>query len=149
MAAVTRSRLGYSLRAVRENETAAMASGIDVLRVKLSGMAVSAGLTGIGGALFLMYVRVVDPPTLFSLFDIGVKMALVALIGGIGTIYGPLLGALLIIPLESWLRAVLGNAVPGANLIVLGALLTLTALFLRRGVMGSIEAGWRRLRRTK
>ena len=60
-----------------------------------------------------------------------------------------LLGALLIIPLESWLRAVLGNAVPGANLTVLGALLTLTALFLRRGVMGSLEAGWRRLRRTK
>ena len=147
MAAVTRSRLGYSLRAVRENDTAAMASGIDVLRVKLTGMAISAFLTGIGGALFLMYVRVVDPPTLFSLFDVGVKMAMVALIGGIGTIYGPLLGALLIIPLENMLRAELGNAVPGANLIVLGVLLTLTALFLKRGVMGALDAGWRRVRR--
>ena len=145
MAAVTRSRLGYSLRAVRENDTAAMASGIDVLRVKLTGMAISAFLTGIGGALFLMYVRVVDPPTLFSLFDVGVKMALVALIGGIGTIYGPLLGALLIVPLESLLRAELGNDVPGANLIVLGVLLTLTALFLRHGIMGALEAAWRRV----
>ena len=146
MAVVTRSRLGYSLKAVRENDTAAMASGIDVLRTKLTGMAISAFLTGIGGALFLMYVRVVDPPTLFSLFDVGVKMALIALIGGIGTIYGPLLGALLIIPLENMLRAELGSAVPGANLIVLGMLLMMTALFLKRGVMGALEVAWHRVR---
>jgi len=138
LSAVTRSRLGYSLRAIRDNQGAAMAAGIDVLRTKLLGMAISAALTGIGGSLFLMYVRVVDPPTLFSLFDVGVKMALIALIGGIGTIYGPLLGALLVIPLESLLRANLAAAVPGGNLIVLGILLTLTALFVRRGLMGAL-----------
>lgn len=139
MAAVTRSRLGYALQAVRDNEDAAMAAGIDVLRTKLYGMAISAALTGMGGVLFMMYVRVADPPTLFSLFDIGVKMALIALIGGIGTIYGPLLGALLIVPLESYLRAELGGSVPGANLIVLGFVLMLTALFLRRGIVGAIR----------
>lgn len=138
LGAVTRSRLGYSLRAVRDNQGAAMAAGIDVLRVKLAGMAISAALTGVGGSLFLMYVRVVDPPALFSLFDIGVKIALIALIGGIGTIYGPLLGALLVVPLESLLRANLGGAVPGSNLIVLGTLLTLTALFVRRGLLGAL-----------
>jgi branched-chain amino acid transport system permease protein len=137
--AVIRSRLGYSLQAVRDNQDAAMAAGINVLRTKLIGMAISAALTGIGGTLFLMYVRVVDPPTLFSLFDVGVKVALIALIGGIGTIYGPLLGALLIIPLESMLRAELGGAVPGANLIVLGSILLLTALFLKRGIIGSLH----------
>lgn len=137
MIAVSRSRLGYRLRAVRDNESAAQASGIDVLRVKLIGMAISAALTGIGGAMFLMQVRVVDPPALYSLFDVGVKVALLALIGGIGTTYGPLLGALLVIPLESWLRAELGGALPGMNLAVLGAVLILTALFLRRGVVGA------------
>jgi branched-chain amino acid transport system permease protein len=137
--AVTRSRLGYSLQAIRDNQDAAMAAGINVLRTKLVGMAISAALTGIGGTLFLMYVRVVDPPTLFSLFDIGVKVALIALIGGIGTIYGPLLGALLIIPLESMLRAELGGAVPGANLIVLGIILILTSLFLKRGIIGALR----------
>jgi branched-chain amino acid transport system permease protein len=140
MAAVTRSRLGYSLQAVRDNEDAALAAGIDVLRTKLTGMAISAALTGIGGVLYMMYVRVADPPTLFSLFDIGVKIALVALIGGIGTIYGPLLGALLIVPLESYLRAELGGFVPGANLVVLGLILMLTALFLRHGIMGALRA---------
>lgn len=137
---VTRSRLGYALRAVRDNEDAAMASGIDVLRTKLMGMAISAALTGMGGTLYLMYVRVVDPPTLFSLFDIGVKIAMIALIGGIGTIYGPLLGALLIIPLESYLRAELGGALPGANLIVLGCILMLTARFLKHGIVGTAKA---------
>lgn len=139
LSAITRSRLGYRLRALRDNEEAATAAGIDVLQSKLIGMAISAGLTGIGGALFLMYVRVVDPPALFSLFDVGVKIALIALIGGIGTIYGPLLGALLIIPLETMLRAELGGVVPGGNLIVLGFILILTALFLKQGIVGSLR----------
>jgi len=138
MILVTRSRLGYSLRAVRDNDGAAQAAGIDITRTKLAGMAISAALCGIGGGLFMMFVRVADPPTLFSLFDIGVKMALIALIGGIGTIYGPLLGALLIVPLESMLRAELSSAVPGAHLITLGLLLMMTALFLRHGIMGGL-----------
>jgi branched-chain amino acid transport system permease protein len=147
MAIVMRSRLGYALQAVRDNEDAAMASGIDVLRTKLAGMAISAALTGMGGTLFLMYVRVVDPPALFSLFDIGVKIAMIALVGGIGTIYGPLLGALLLVLLENYLRAQLGGSIPGSNLIVLGCVLMLTALFLRRGILGAIQTAWHRRRR--
>jgi branched-chain amino acid transport system permease protein len=135
---VLRSRLGYYLQAVRDNEAAAEASGIDVLRTKLWGFAISAGLTAIGGSLFMMYVRVVDPPTLLTLSDVGVRFALIALIGGVGTGYGPLLGALLVVPLEAWLRAALGAYVPGSNLIVLGAVLILAALFFRQGVAGAI-----------
>ena len=149
--AVARSRLGYYLRAVRDNEQAAGAAGIDVLRTKLLGMAVSAALTGIGGGLFLFSTRVTDPTAILSLFDFGVKFALIALIGGMGTVYGPLLGALLIIPLESWLRAELGGLVPGANVIVLSVLLIMAALFLRHGIVGALRdirhhalARWRR-----
>ncbi|HYZ61764.1 MAG TPA: branched-chain amino acid ABC transporter permease [Acetobacteraceae bacterium] len=134
-----RSRLGYYLQAVRDNEAAAQASGIDVLRTKLSGFAISAGLTAIGGSLFMMYVRVVDPPTLLTLSEVGVRFALIALIGGVGTGYGPLLGALLVVPLEAWLRAALGAYVPGSNLVVLGAVLILAALFFRQGIAGAIE----------
>jgi branched-chain amino acid transport system permease protein len=142
--AVYRSRLGYSLQAVRDNEEAARACGIDVTRVKLAGMAVSAALTGVGGAMFLMYVRIVDPPTVLTLSDVGVKFALIALIGGVGTIYGPVLGALLIVPLESWLRASISAEIPGAHLIVLGATLILAALFLKRGLVGAGQdiAAW-------
>jgi branched-chain amino acid transport system permease protein len=137
--AVHRSRLGYYLQAVRDNEQAARAAGISVLRVKLMGMALSAALTGIGGGLFFMQVRVADPAALLSLFEFGVKFALIALIGGLGTIYGPLLGALVVIPLESWLRAELGGIVPGANLIVLSLCLILAALFMKHGIVGSLQ----------
>jgi len=149
MALVTRSRLGYMLRAVHDNEETAEAAGINVLRTKLIGMAISAACTAAGGVFFLMYVRVVDPPSLFSLFDIGVKIALIALIGGIGTIYGPLLGALLVVPLESMLRAELGGLVPGANLIALGIVLVLTAMYLRRGIYGTGVAIFDYARRRK
>jgi branched-chain amino acid transport system permease protein len=138
MVVITRSRLGYYLQAVRDNENAALASGISVIRTKLAGMAISAALTGMGGVIFVMYVRVVDPSSLLSLFDIGVKIALIALIGGIGTIYGPLLGALLIVPLDLTLRAYIGSKLPGGNLLVLGIILIFASLFLKQGIFGAI-----------
>ena len=143
---VLRGRLGYYLQAVHLDEDAARAAGIDVLKVKLTGMAVSAALTGIGGSLFAMYLRFVDPPTVLSIQDIGVKFLLIALIGGVGTLYGPLLGALLIIPLESYLRATLGGTIPGINLLILGGLLVIFALFMRRGIFGAMQGLWERRR---
>ena len=141
-----RTRLGYYLLAVREDEDAARAAGINVLRVKLQGMALSAGLTSIGGTLFAMYLRFIDPPTLFTLPEVGVKFALLSLIGGIGTIFGPLLGAALVIPFENWLRAEFANALPGVSLAILGLLMVLAALFMKRGVVGAIEDLRKRLR---
>jgi branched-chain amino acid transport system permease protein len=149
MAFITRSRLGYYLQAVRDNESAASASGISVIRTKLAGMAFSAALTGMGGVIFVMYVRVVDPFSLLSLFDIGVKIALIALIGGIGTIYGPLLGALLVVPLDLWLRAFVGSKLPGGNLLVLGIILILASLFLKQGIYGAIVSLKASLMRSK
>lgn len=142
-ALVRRGRLGHYLLAVRANEDAARAAGVNVVRAKLAGMAVSAALTSVGGGLFAMYVRVLDPPALFALPEVGVKFALIALIGGIGTVLGPVLGALAIVPLESALRAFLSDTVPGGHVIVLGALLVLAARFFRRGIVGSVLA-WRR-----
>ncbi len=145
-AAVLRSRLGYYLQAVHQDEDVAESAGIGVLRTKLVGMAISAALTGVGGALFAMYLRFVDPPTLLTLPDVGVKFALIALIGGVGTLYGPLAGALIIVPLEFMLRAELAGVMQGANLIVLGAALMVCALFLKRGIVGAVLAGWERWR---
>ncbi len=147
--AVTRSRLGYYLQAVRDNESAAKAAGIDVLRTKLAGMAISAAMTGIGGGLFMMSVRTADPSALLSLFDFGVKFALIALIGGLGTVYGPVLGALLIIPLENWLRANLGGLAPGLDVGTLGLILILASLFLKQGIMGALHWGRARVVRTR
>jgi branched-chain amino acid transport system permease protein len=144
-----RSRLGYYLLAVREDEDAARASGINVLSVKLQGMALSAGLTAVGGTLFAMYLRFIDPPTIFNLQEVGVKFALLSLIGGIGTVAGPLLGAALIIPFENFLRAELANALPGMNLAILGLLMVLAALFMKRGAVGAWRDLMLRLRSKK
>ncbi|MCE2878630.1 MAG: branched-chain amino acid ABC transporter permease [Comamonadaceae bacterium] len=141
-----RSRLGYYLLAVREDEDAARASGINVLSVKLQGMALSAFLTAMGGTLFTMYLRFIDPPTLFTLQDVGVKFALLSLIGGVGTIAGPLMGAALIVPFENWLRALLADALPGMNLAILGLLMVLAALFMKRGVVGAFEDLMRKIK---
>lgn len=140
-----RMRLGYYLLAVREDEDAARAAGIAVLAVKIKGMALSAALTAIGGALFAMFVRVIDPPTLFSLQDVGVKFALLALIGGLGTIWGPVIGALVIVPVENVLRGMLTDLWPGAHLAVLGTLMIFAALFMKRGIVGAAGAFSRRL----
>ena len=141
-----RSRLGYYLLAVREDEDSARASGIDVLGVKLRGMALSAALTAVGGTLFAMYLRYIDPPTIFNLQEVGVKFALLSLIGGVGTIAGPLLGAALIIPFENFLRSELANSLPGMNLAILGLLMVLAALFMKRGIVGALEDLLARLR---
>jgi branched-chain amino acid transport system permease protein len=135
--AIRRGRLGYYLLAVREDEDAARAAGVNILSVKLWGMAISAFLTGMGGTLFTMFVRFIDPPTLFTLPEVGVKFALITLIGGIGTISGPILGAALVIPLENYLRATLGG-LPGVHLVVLSLMLMLAALFMKRGIVGAI-----------
>lgn len=142
---VRNCRLGYYLLAIRDDEDSARASGVNVTAVKLWGMAISATLTALGGTLFAMYIRFLDPPTLLSLPDVGVKFALLSLIGGIGTIWGPILGAFLIIPAENWIRASLGGY-PGAHLVILGLLLMLAALFLKRGVVGAVSTLRQRLR---
>ena len=129
------------LRRRREDEDAARACGINVASVKLSGTAISAALTAGGGALFAMYVRTIDPPSLFSLADIGFKFALLTLIG---TIAGPVLGAFLTIPIETWLRATLGGGLPGRHLVILGFLMLLAALFMRKGLVHAIETAWKR-----
>lgn len=144
-----RRRLGYYLLAVCEDEDAARAAGINVLAVKLKGMALSAFLTSIGGTLFTMYLRYIDPPTLFTLPDVGVKFALLSLIGGIGTVIGPLLGAALIIPFENWLRGALSDSIPGASLAILGLLMVLAALFMKRGIVGAFSDALRRVWRSR
>ncbi len=147
--AVRRSRLGYYLLAVREDEDSARSTGINAFSVKVNGMLISSSLTGVGGAIYAMYTLYVDPPTVFSLPDIGVRFALLALIGGIGTIAGPVVGAFLITPSASYLRGALTAFRPGTHLIVLAVIMILAPIFMRRGIVGAVEDGLRRLRRPR
>ncbi len=131
---VERSRLGFYLVAIREEEDAARAVGVPVLRVKLLATAMSAFLTAMIGTFYAQYVLWIEPAHTFSL-DVSVQLALIAIIGGLGTLLGPVIGAALIIPLNMFLRAWLGSSLAGLYLVVYGVVLILVVLYARQGLV--------------
>jgi len=133
-----RSRLGYQLAGVREDEDAAEALGIASRRLKVLAIAVSAALTSICGTLWAQYVGFVDPFYVFSV-DLSVRFALMSIIGGIGTALGPFLGSVLITSLETYLRATFSGmktGFAGIYLVIYGAMLVLVVRFLPEGLVG-------------
>lgn len=143
--AIARGRLGYSLFAVRDDEDAARASGISPLAVKTVALLISAALTAVGGALFTIYIGFVDPPSVFSIAEISVRIPLLALLGGLGRLSGPVIGALVFQMAADYLRGEYSDVAPGAHLIILGVLLVLFALFFKGGIVGAATDLWRRL----
>jgi branched-chain amino acid transport system permease protein len=133
-----RSRRGYQLAAVREDEDAAQAIGIASRRLKVAAIAASAALTAVCGTLWAQYVGFVDPFYVFSV-DLSVRFALGAIIGGLATALGPFLGAFLVTTLETYLRATLGGigaGLVGIYLIVYGCALILVVRFVPQGLVG-------------
>lgn len=145
--AMSRSRLGYALRAVREDDEAAAAVGFNVFRTKMAGMLLSAAITSLGGSIYAVYIRYLDPNSVFSLADVSVRFVLIALLGGVGTVVGPVLGALVFIPAVTQLQAQLAGFRPGLNLAAVGLLLVLIPLALRRGIVGMAAGLLRRATR--
>ncbi len=132
--AVARSRFGLSLLAIKQNEPAAMAAGINPLRWKLFAIALSAGLTAIAGGLYAVVLLIVTPPTVFGML-VSAQALIVSLFGGIGTIAGPVIGALILIPLGEVLHAELGNRLPGIQGVVFGAAIILVVLAAPEGIL--------------
>jgi len=133
-----RSRRGYQLAAVREDEDAAQAIGIASRRLKVAAIAGSAALTAVCGTLWAQYVGFVDPFYVFSV-DLSVRFALGAIIGGLATAPGPFLGACLITALETYLRAAFGGVgagLVGIYLIIYGCALILVVRFVPQGLVG-------------
>jgi branched-chain amino acid transport system permease protein len=137
-----RSRRGYQLAAVREDEDAALALGVAARRLKVVAIAVSAAFTAVCGGLWAQYVGFVDPLYVFSV-DLSVRFSLAAIIGGLGTALGPFLGSILVTIVETFLRAQLGGLgsnLIGLYLIVYGAALVLMVRYAPRGLMGWVRS---------
>ena len=133
-----RSRVGYQLAGVREDEDAAEALGIHTRKLKVGAVALSAALTSICGSLWAQYVGFVDPTYVFSV-DLSVRFALNAIIGGMGTALGPFLGSILITSLETYLRATFSNwdaRFAGIYLVIYGTALILVVRFVPEGLAG-------------
>jgi len=152
-AAVKRSRLGYFLAAIRDDEDAVASLGISPARVKLAAMMLSSFFAAVGGTFYAQLVGFITPTRTMSL-DFSVQMVIMAVLGGIGTVLGPLWGALVLVPIAELTRAFWGGSLQGVHLIVYGALLILVILYwpqgidpwMRRGVDALARVLARRLR---
>jgi branched-chain amino acid transport system permease protein len=139
-------RLGYYMRAVREGQEAAESLGVDSTRVKLAAIAISAFLTALCGAFFVQYNLRVDPSMVMSL-DMSMKFVLITILGGLGTLAGPLMGAAVLIPLQEYSRALWGGLGGGVDLIVFGLLIVIVVVRQPKGIMGILNAISRRRHR--
>jgi branched-chain amino acid transport system permease protein len=139
--ALERSRLGAQLVAVRENEAAAQALGVDVLAVKLRAIALSAGMTGAAGGLYAQYFLYLDATIAYGTW-ISVEALLAPIVGGAGTVFGPLVGAVILHGLAEATKSIAGR-IPGIDLVVFGIVLILVVRFPPRDIPGLLKR-WRR-----
>jgi branched-chain amino acid transport system permease protein len=130
--AINRSQLGYYLFAIREGEQAAAAIGVPTYRYKLLAVAVSAFFTAWPGAFWSMYFNTIRPSTVFDLL-VNVEILLPAIVGGVGTVLGPIVGSLIVIPVGEFVRQ--SFEIPGLNSAVYGAILIAIVLYSPKGVI--------------
>jgi branched-chain amino acid transport system permease protein len=128
------SRWGFFWRAVKDDVAAARSLGVSIYPSKLAAAAISGAATGIGGALYAHYIGFIDPDSTLDL-SLSVLIALPAVVGGIGTLWGPLLGAAVLIPVQQLSVAWLGSAAGGIDLMVYGALIMALALARPEGLV--------------
>ena len=138
---IHRGRLGLSLIAVRDDQAAAESMGVSPVKVKLQVTMISAALTAMGGFLYAQYILFLDPPSVFSI-NVSIQIALLSIIGGLGLPLGPIVGSLLMTPLDGVLSQFLGG---GPRLLIYGTVLLVVVLIAPKGVLGTI-AQWRRPR---
>ncbi|WP_304307294.1 branched-chain amino acid ABC transporter permease [Pseudacidovorax intermedius] len=128
------SRFGAYLQAVRDNEDAARAAGVDPLRVKLGAIVLSGGFMGLAGAFYVQVFQYIDPGIAFG-STASVEALVAAIVGGMGTVWGPLLGAFALHVLADLTRNLFGE-LPGINMVIYGCVLVLIVMFLPRGIAG-------------
>jgi branched-chain amino acid transport system permease protein len=141
---IENSRLGYYLAALREDEDAALALGIDTARYKLVATLISAFFTALAGTFYAQYIFFIEPFATFSL-DFSILLAMMAIIGGVGTVWGPVAGAFLVTPLQELLRAKLGGELQGLHLVVYGIVLIVVVILLPQGIVPSLAAWGKRV----
>lgn len=127
--------MGYRLRALKANQDAAEVIGVDTFRAKLYALMISAAITAILGTLYAQFTFFFDPHTAFGLVPISIRMALIAIIGGLGLVWGPIIGAAFVIPFEELTNNYLGAGQAGVSRLAYGVLLIVVILLNPRGLI--------------
>jgi branched-chain amino acid transport system permease protein len=137
---IAQSRFGYALQAIREDEDTALACGIDAVRVKLQALLISAAITAVGGALYASLFFYIVPDQVLAI-DISSEIAIVAMLGGAGTLIGPIVGSLFEVASELF-----KNVFHEAHNLIYGVLIVLVVLYFPEGIVGTVAGWWRRRR---
>lgn len=132
---VENSKIGFYLKAIRESHEAAEAIGINTTKYKLYAMMISSFLTAMFGSLYAQYILYIDPFMVFTL-PISMKIVLLTVLGGLGTLYGPIIGAAVLIPLSEYTRIHFGGTGKGIDLIIFGFLVVVVACYQPQGIIG-------------
>jgi branched-chain amino acid transport system permease protein len=141
---IEKSWMGYYLVAIGEDEDAAQAIGVNAPRVKRDIYMISAFLTALAGTFYVQYIYFIDPATAFS-FNISVEAALVSIVGGIGTLWGPVVGTILLETTAALLQSWLGSSAGGVQLTVYSLILIAVILWRPSGLLGLFEEAYRRV----
>ena len=134
-------RPGIYLRAIKEDETPARAIGINVLGWKVGAAGVSALLGAVGGSFYAHMIGVIEPTSMLGM-SMMIQVLMCAIVGGVGTSFGPMLGALLLIPATQILRVYLGGSFFGVQFMVYGILLMLFTRWLPGGLASLLPRSW-------
>ena len=137
---IRKGAMGYRLRAIKENPSAAEVIGIDTTKIKLQAAIISGSLMAMLGTLYAQVAVFFDPDTVFSAAGISIRVALIAILGGIGTAVGPILGAFFIIPLEELMNDWLSSSAAGLSQLVFGIILIAVILWRPRGFITLFES---------
>jgi ABC-type branched-subunit amino acid transport system ATPase component/ABC-type branched-subunit amino acid transport system permease subunit len=141
--AVERSRFGMALLAIKQNEAAAEAAGIDALAWKLRSIALSGAIAGAVGAFYAVVLLVVTPPSVFGML-VSAQALTVSMFGGVGTVWGPLIGAAVLIPVGEILNAELGARIPGIQGVIYGIAIIVVILVAPEGMFWTLRDRFRR-----
>jgi branched-chain amino acid transport system permease protein len=139
-AMIERRKFGFYLRAIKASERAARSLGVPVRQTKLQALALSAAFTSIAGSLYVVKTGFIDPDSGFGIL-VSVQMLIVAALGGAGTLFGPLVGALILIPLQTTTNSLFGGGGSGLTYILYGGIIVLIARFEPGGLFDL----WRRI----
>lgn len=134
---IDNSKLGYALKTIREDEGTAQAIGIKPIKYKLIATFISCGMVAVMGVFYACYIRYISPDLMLK--SKSLEFVLPAVIGGISTVEGPVLGSLIIVPLSQWLNSALGSVLPGSNLVVYALILIVVVMYKPTGILGWLK----------
>lgn len=135
---INSSKMGYYFRTIKANETAAASVGIDTRKYKTIAFIISACITSLCGSFYVQYQLYADPTTVL-VGAISTKMIMMAVCGGLGTMAGPIIGAIILVPLAEYTRVNFASVIPGSDQVLFGALIILIIMFQPKGVIQIIK----------